>query len=67
MSSSAESSFDVFDVPDVEVALAAVFSMGLRVANWYTPDFHLDAATLSEQMAELACRVVGAPTALPTK
>ena len=57
----------VFDVPDVEVALAAVFSMGLRVANWYTPDFHLDATTLSEQMAELACRVVGAPIAVLAK
>jgi len=53
----------VFDVADIEVAAAAVSSMGVRVANWYTPDFHLDAATLSEQMAELACRVVGASAA----
>jgi AcrR family transcriptional regulator len=54
----------VFDVPDIDVALAAVSSMGVRVAYWYTPAFHLDAAMLSEQMAELACRVVGAPAAV---
>lgn len=51
----------VFDVPDIDVASAAVSSMGVRVAYWYTPAFHLDADTLAEQMAELACRVVGAP------
>ena len=50
----------VFDVPDVEVAILAIGSIGLRVAFWYTPSFHLEIATLSVQMAELACRIVGA-------
>jgi AcrR family transcriptional regulator len=52
----------VFNVPDIEVASAAVSSMGVRVAYWYTPAFHLTAETLAEQMAELACRLVGAPS-----
>jgi AcrR family transcriptional regulator len=50
-----------FSVADIDVAAAAVSSMGVRVANWYTPAFHVDAEQLCAQMAEFACRVVGAP------
>jgi AcrR family transcriptional regulator len=55
----------VFHVADIDVATAAVSSMGVRVANWYTPAFHVAASHLCEQMAEFACRVVGAPAAAP--
>ena len=50
----------VFDVPDIEVAAASIVGIGLRVAYWYTPSFHLDIASLSDQLAEIACRIVGA-------
>jgi len=49
-----------FDVPDLEVATVAIISMGLRVAFWYTPSFHLTSDALADQMAELAGRIVGA-------
>ncbi|MET0493449.1 MAG: TetR/AcrR family transcriptional regulator [Actinoplanes sp.] len=48
----------VFDVPDVEVAAAAIVSIGVRVAYWYSPSFHLDIPTLADQLAEIACRIV---------
>ena len=47
-----------FDVPDLEVATVAIISMGLRVAFWYTPSFHLTGDALADQMAELAVRIV---------
>ena len=48
-----------FDVTDLEVAAVAIVSMGVRVAFWYTPSFHLGVDALSEQMGELARRIVG--------
>jgi AcrR family transcriptional regulator len=49
-----------FDVPDIEVAAASIVGIGVRVAYWYTPSFHLDISDLSDQLAEIACRIVGA-------
>jgi AcrR family transcriptional regulator len=49
-----------FSVPDVDVAAAAIVSIGVRVAYWYTPAFHLDIPSLSDELAEFACRIVAA-------
>lgn len=47
-----------FEVYDVLLTVTAISSMGVRVANWYTPDFHMTAEKVASEMAELACRMV---------
>lgn len=58
----------VFEVTDLVLTATIIGSMGARVANWYTPQFHLGANVVAEQLAEVACRIVGAtdrPRAAP--
>jgi AcrR family transcriptional regulator len=49
----------VFDPPHPWVTVAAIGGMGMRVANWYRPDFDLDADQIAEVHAELAIRMLG--------
>lgn len=49
----------VFHVPDVQLAIAAIGSMGLRVAHWYSPDMGKTPGQVADIFAEFACRVVG--------
>lgn len=50
----------VFNVPHQWLAIAAIGGMGLRVANWYTPDFELDAKGVAQVYIEYALRLLGA-------
>ncbi len=50
----------VFKTPDAWLAMAAIGAMGLRVANWYTPDFDKSAEEVAENYAEFALRILGA-------
>jgi AcrR family transcriptional regulator len=50
----------VFDPPHPWVAAAAIGGMGMRVANWYTPEFELRAAELADVYAAFALRIVKA-------
>lgn len=49
-----------FEVADVLLTAIVLGSLGARVANWYTPDFHLSAEQLADELARVACRIVGA-------
>jgi AcrR family transcriptional regulator len=48
-----------FHVPHVWLAMAAIGSMGLRVAYWYTPEFELSGEAVGEIYAEYALRLLG--------
>ena len=48
----------VFAPPHAVVTVAAIGGMGLRVANWYQPDFELSPAELADVHAELALRML---------
>jgi AcrR family transcriptional regulator len=50
----------VFDVADPYLAVAAIGAMGLRVANWYTPDSGRTADQVADTYAKFACRLLGA-------
>lgn len=50
----------VFDVEDPELALTAIGAMGLRVANWYTPELGKTPEQVADGYALYACRIVGA-------
>jgi AcrR family transcriptional regulator len=50
----------VFDSPHPWVAAAAIGGMGMRVANWYDPEFELSAAQISDVYAVFALRIVNA-------
>ena len=50
----------VFKTPDAWLAMAAIAAMGLRVANWYTPDFDKSAEEVADVYAEFALRMLGA-------
>jgi hypothetical protein len=50
----------VFKTPDAWLATAAIGSMGLRVAHWYTPEFEKSAEEVADTYAEFARRIVGA-------
>jgi AcrR family transcriptional regulator len=52
----------VFHVPHEWVTLAAVSGMGMRVANWYRPDFELTTDEIADVHAELAMRMLVGPT-----
>ncbi|MGH7898174.1 MAG: TetR/AcrR family transcriptional regulator [Candidatus Binatia bacterium] len=56
----------VFHVPDVWLAAAPIGGMGVRVAEWYTPEFHLSAEQVAEAYAEFALRIVGAVRDTPS-
>jgi AcrR family transcriptional regulator len=49
----------VFHVPHEWVTMAAVSGMGMRVANWYRPDFDLSPSEIADAHAELATRMLG--------
>ncbi|MHB1992145.1 TetR/AcrR family transcriptional regulator [Metallibacterium scheffleri] len=48
----------VFDVPNAWLAVAAIGGMGLRVAYWYSPEYHLEAREVAETYAEFALRIL---------
>ena len=50
----------VFKTPDAWLAMAAIGSMGLRVAHWYTSQFEKSAEEVAEAYTEFARRIVGA-------
>lgn len=50
----------VFDVPNAWLAVAAIGGMGLRVAYWYSPDYHVTAEQVAETYAEYALRILAA-------
>ncbi len=50
-----------FQFHDLTLTMTVIASLGARVANWYTPDFHLSADEVADQIAGIACRIVGTP------
>jgi AcrR family transcriptional regulator len=50
----------VFDPPHVWLAIAAIGGMGIRVANWFTPGFELDAQRIGDIYAEFALSIMRA-------
>jgi AcrR family transcriptional regulator len=48
----------VFNVPNAWLAVAAIGGMGLRVAYWYSPEYHLEAREVAEVYAEYALRIL---------
>jgi AcrR family transcriptional regulator len=48
----------IFDVKQEFVTMAAVSGMGMRVANWYRPDFELSPDQIADIHAELATRML---------
>ena len=50
----------VFDPPHVWLSVAAIGAMGIRIANWYTSDFELNAKEVADTYASFALRIVGA-------
>jgi AcrR family transcriptional regulator len=51
----------LFKVPHVWLAAAMIGGSGLRVANWYTPQFDVDAAQVATIYARQALRILGVP------
>ena len=51
---------EVFRIPHVWLAVAAIGAMGIRVAYWYTPEFELDAQHVASIYAQFALRLLGA-------
>jgi len=49
----------VFHVNDATLTSIVLGSLGARVANWYTPAFHLPAEQVADEIAEISCRIVG--------
>ena len=49
-----------FSVAQPWLAVAAIGSMGLRVANWYTPDLGMGVDAVADAYVEFAWRIVGA-------
>ena len=49
----------MFKVADGQLAMAAIGAMGLRVANWYSPELGRSPQQIADTFAEFACRVVG--------
>ncbi|MEV0347320.1 TetR/AcrR family transcriptional regulator [Nonomuraea sp. NPDC050680] len=52
----------VFQLTDQRVARLALLEMCNGVANWYRPDGRLSVAEVQDQLVELACRLMGAPS-----
>jgi len=51
----------VFTVPDARAAAAAVLSLGIDVARWYSPDGRWTPDELADHYADLATRMLTAP------
>lgn len=51
----------IFKVPHVWLATAMIGGAGLRVANWYTPQFELSATDVAEVYVSYALRLLGVP------
>ncbi|HZU80206.1 MAG TPA: TetR/AcrR family transcriptional regulator [Acidimicrobiales bacterium] len=49
----------VFDVPDLYLAAAAIGAMGLRVAEWYTPESGFGIDEVADSYALFALRLLG--------
>ena len=49
-----------FVVPDVLVAAFAIINMGIRIAEWFSPDGRLSSEDVADAHAELALRMAGA-------
>lgn len=49
-----------FDVTVPWLAVAAIGGMGLRVAYWFAPDYHVSAEQVADGYAEFALRILGA-------
>jgi len=52
----------LFEVADPYLAVTAIGAMGLRVANWYTPESGRSADDVANVYAEFACRLLGVRT-----
>ncbi|WIX98506.1 TetR/AcrR family transcriptional regulator [Amycolatopsis mongoliensis] len=52
----------VFDVPDVDRAVRAILSLGIDLVRWYRLDGADSPEALGESYAELAARMLGAPS-----
>jgi AcrR family transcriptional regulator len=52
----------VFAVPDAFLATAAIGAMGIRVAEWYTPDTAYSVEAVADAYALFALRLVGCRT-----
>lgn len=50
----------VFRVSNVWLAVAAIGGMGIRVAYWYSPDYHIPAGQVADDYADFALRIVAA-------
>jgi len=50
----------VFDVSDVVVTTFAIINMGIRIAEWFSPEGRLPAEQVAEEHARLALRMAGA-------
>ncbi len=50
----------IFDVPVPWLAVAAIGGMGLRVAYWFAPDYHVTAAQVADVYAGFALRILAA-------
>jgi hypothetical protein len=52
----------VFDVPDIDRAVRAILSLGIDLVRWYRLDGADSPDALGESYAELAARMLGAPS-----
>ncbi|MBD2857734.1 TetR/AcrR family transcriptional regulator [Spongiibacter sp. KMU-158] len=50
----------VFSVPHEWLASAVLGGMGIRVANWYSPELGLSPETIADSYVEYALRILGA-------
>jgi len=50
----------VFHVPNAWLATAAIGGMGIRVAYWFSPDYHVTAEEVADGYAEFALRILEA-------
>jgi AcrR family transcriptional regulator len=53
----------VFNVANPQLARLAITAMGVRVANWYSPELGLSPEAVGAQFAEFALRILGASSA----
>jgi AcrR family transcriptional regulator len=51
----------IFHVPNVWLAVAAIGGMGLWVAYWYAPDYHIPPEQVADGYSEFALRLLAAP------
>ncbi len=56
---------DVFDVPDLWLATAAIGGMGLRVAYWFDPDAQITPESVADGYVEFALRILNVKNRTP--